>query len=96
MKALVLVGVVLAQLAQSAPAEACSYGLGPPSTPGYPWWSADNFPTNGLFTSSLEWTTLTGPLDLVADEQLSLRLGMTVRRPSSQKPRSRLGRMTLN
>ncbi len=83
MKALVLVGVVVAQLAQSAPAEACSYALGPPSPPIYPWWSADNFPTNGLFSSSFEWTTLTGSLDLAVDQALSLRLGMTVRRPTS-------------
>jgi len=83
MKALVLVGVVVTQLAQSAPAEACSYALGPPSPPVYPWWRADNFPTNGLFSSSFEWTTLTGPLVLEDDDALSLRLGMTVRRPSS-------------
>lgn len=81
MKTLVLVAVVFAQLAQTAPAEACSYGLGPPSPPRYPWWTADGFPTNGLFASSLEWESVSGPLVLVEDPQLSARIGMTVRRP---------------
>ena len=76
-----MVGVVVAQLAQTAPAEACSYGLGPPQGPQYPWWTADNFPTNGLFASSLEWESAAGPLVLVEDAALSARIGMTVRRP---------------
>jgi len=83
MKALVLVAIVIGQLAQAAPAEACSWGPGPPSPPSYPRYNAEVFPTNGLFTSSQEWMTLTGPLELVEDLALSRRLAMTVRRPTT-------------
>ena len=81
MKTLVLVAIAVTQLAQAAAAEACSYGLGPPGPPAYPWWTADGFPTNGLFASSLEWESAAGPLVLVEDPQMSTRIGMTVRRP---------------
>ncbi|MBS1124584.1 MAG: hypothetical protein H6Q90_6812 [Deltaproteobacteria bacterium] len=80
---MLLVAIVIGQLAQAAPAEACSWGPGPPSPPSYPRYNAEVFPTNGLFTSSQEWMTLTGPLELVDDAELSRRLAMPVRRPSS-------------
>lgn len=73
-------------VALPAPARACSCSNtpGPRATPALPWFSADAFPTNGLFTSSLEWHDATGRrFALVPDAALSASLGFDVRRPPS-------------
>lgn len=54
--------------------------------PRNPWWSADDFPTNGLFVSSLEWRSSAGPLELVEDAALTALWGTRVRRPTMPLP----------
>lgn len=67
-----------------ARADACSWAPGPQGWIRYPWFSANDFPANGLFTSSLEWRSRDGaPLVLVVDEALTATWGLEVRRPAS-------------
>lgn len=81
--AVALALVTAGAVALAAPrAHACDYALGPPPPPRFPWFSQAGFPTNGMFTSGLEWRTVDGvPLQLVPDVAMSLRLGHEVRRP---------------
>lgn len=85
---LVWLGSIVLSLLAVAPraAQACSCSTmpGPTRTPASPWFSATEFPTNGLFTSSLEWRDASGaPLPLVRDAELSEALGYEVRRPAA-------------
>lgn len=73
-------------VARPAPAYACTPDDGPPMAPRNPWWSADDFPTNGLFVSSLEWRSSAGPLELVEDAALTALWGTRVRRPTMPLP----------
>jgi len=76
--------VIVAGLAAPVEVLACDYMLGPGSHPRYPWWSAERFPTNGLFRSSLEWRDEAGTLlELVRDDDFSEQLGLEVRRPAA-------------
>lgn len=78
---------VLALAPRPARACSCSVEPGPAQTPASPWFSASAFPTNGLFTSSLEWRDASGmPLVLVRDEVLSTALGFEVRRAATDVP----------
>jgi hypothetical protein len=77
---LVLVSLALAP----SPADACSCSVQPRplASPDFPSYSAAAFPTNGLFTSSLEWRDDAGTLlVLERDTLLSDALGYEVRRP---------------
>ncbi|MDQ3037884.1 MAG: hypothetical protein M3Y87_36150 [Myxococcota bacterium] len=75
--------LVLGVGARTAHACSCSIEPGPTRTPASPWFSATEFPTNALFTSSLEWRDASGaPLPLVRDAELSAALGYEVRRPA--------------
>jgi hypothetical protein len=86
MRLVVIVGTVLGLLGlapRSAQACSCSIEPGPAHLPFFPFFSANGFPTNGLFTSSLRWRDASGrPLELVRDEELSSTLGFAVRRPA--------------
>jgi MYXO-CTERM domain-containing protein len=77
--------VALAGLALAArPADACSWGPGPEGTPRFPWFIESGFPTNGLFASTLEWHYPDGRvLELVPDDALSARFGLSIRRPAT-------------
>ncbi len=80
-----LAGAVI--LFSAAPAAACGYMLGPNATPRFPWWSAEGFPTNGLFASSFEWRDDGGsPLELVDATDVSEATGLMLRRAAAPLP----------
>lgn len=56
---------------------------GTPAPPQFPWFSAEAFPTNGLFTSSLDWRAPDGQaLALEEAPTLTAAWGLKVRRPT--------------
>lgn len=73
-------------LAPAAQAGACSCfrPLGPEMTPRWPWFQAEGYPANAVFTSSLEWHDASGrPLELARDEAASETFGLEVRRAAA-------------
>ncbi len=76
--------VTLLTFSVPAPVSACSCDPtpGPRELPRFPWFNADGYPTNALFTSSLEWRDAEGRvLPLEIDTELSAIFGFEVRRP---------------
>jgi len=72
-------------LATPAPVGACSCAriVGPRATPRWPFWQADGYPENGLFTGPFQWRDSSGRgLSLVPDEAASETFGLEIERPT--------------
>lgn len=82
-----IIGALVTVIGAPASADACSYILGPSTSPRFPWWSATGFPTNGRFASSLEWRDAAGAvLPLEEDAELMTRIGLRLRVPLAPLP----------
>jgi len=77
-----LVGMVICL--QPVAGWACSFTLTPSRSSAIPDEKIQNFPTNGLFTTTTKWVSPGGKrLELVEDKDLTALLGIPAKRPKS-------------